>query len=158
MIPPANFRRAHPSVPAGTWSDDGAQALCLLESLLIKGELDIDDLARRLLRWLDQGYLMPDGYTFDCGVQTHWALQRFRTGTPAAECGGAAERHNGNGSLMRVLPLALWHQGDDAHVVRDAHLQSVITHAHPRAQVCCAFYCLWVRQILLFGVRDGWDA
>src|SRR3546814_4264562 len=32
MAPPAGFQRAHPWTPPGTWSDDGAQALCLLRS------------------------------------------------------------------------------------------------------------------------------
>ncbi len=38
--PPEGFRRAHASVPPGTWSDDGAQALVLLASLLECGRLD----------------------------------------------------------------------------------------------------------------------
>lgn len=37
MEPPAGFLRAHSGVKPGTWSDDGAQALCLLDSLLEKG-------------------------------------------------------------------------------------------------------------------------
>lgn len=30
MVPPAGFVRSHQGIAAGTWSDDGAQALCLL--------------------------------------------------------------------------------------------------------------------------------
>lgn len=33
--PPAGFDRSHKGTPPGTWSDDGAQALCLLDSLLV---------------------------------------------------------------------------------------------------------------------------
>ena len=55
MTPPSDFRRAHRSVPPGTWSDDGAQALCLLASLLDKGHLDLDDFAARLLAWYERG-------------------------------------------------------------------------------------------------------
>ena len=46
--PPAGFHRAHSGVPPGTWSDDGAHALCLLASLLYRKTLDIEDLGRRL--------------------------------------------------------------------------------------------------------------
>lgn len=55
---------------------------------------------------------------------------------------------SGNGALMRVLPLALWHTGRDEELVRDAHLQSLPTHAHPRPMVACAFYCLVARGLL----------
>ena len=56
---------------------------------------------------------------------------------------------------MRVLPLALWHRGDDASLVADAQAQSLITHGHVRSQVCCALYCLWARRTLQ-GVADPW--
>ena len=55
MEPPAGFRRAHAAVPPATWSDDGAQALALLDSLLACGRLDAEDLGRRLLDWYDRG-------------------------------------------------------------------------------------------------------
>lgn len=160
MTPPAGFERTYSSVPPGTWSDDGAQALCLLDSLLSCGALDMDDFGARLLRWLNEGYLMPDNRVFDCGMQTRVALSRLRSGTTARHCGGAGERDNGNGSLMRVLPLALWHRGSDAELVRDAHAQSSVTHAHVRSQVCCAFYCLWARALLMANCNDktnAWD-
>jgi ADP-ribosylglycohydrolase len=74
---------------------------------------------------------------------------------PARAAGATDERANGNGSLMRVLPLALWHQGSDEELVRDAHAQSLVTHGHPRSQVCCALYCLWARRELA-GAPDAW--
>ena len=46
--PPQGFQRAHHGTPPGTWSDDGAQALCLLASLLHKGELDPEDLGAQV--------------------------------------------------------------------------------------------------------------
>lgn len=148
MTPPVGFRRAHARVPPATWSDDGAQALCLLASLLDCGRLDLDDLGRRFVAWYERGYLAVDDHVFDVGVQTSRAIRSLMGGVAAAVAGPADDRANGNGSLMRVLPLALWHRGDDEALVRDAHLQSTITHGHPRSQVCCALYCLWVRRIL----------
>jgi ADP-ribosyl-[dinitrogen reductase] hydrolase len=65
-----------------------------------------------------------------------------------AQAGPADEQANGNGSLMRVLPLALWHGGADAALVADAQRQSLATHGHVRSQVCCALYCLWARRTL----------
>ena len=147
MTPPPGFRRAHATVPPGTWSDDGAQALVLLESLLRMGRLDVTDLADGLLHWRDEGRYAVDGRVFDIGIQTTTALDRFRRGTPADRAGSTESTGNGNGSLMRVLPLALWHRGSDAELAADAMAQSLPTHGHVRSHACCALYCLWARRI-----------
>ncbi|MBN3792650.1 ADP-ribosylglycohydrolase family protein [Burkholderia sp. Ac-20353] len=148
MVPPAGFRRSHAGVPLGTWSDDGAQALCLLASLVERGKFSLTDFTERLVQWMREGYMAVDGDVFDIGVQTAEALHNLADGVPPSESGGASEMDNGNGSLMRVLPLALWHSGADEDLVRDAHLQSLPTHAHPRSLVACAFYCLVARGYL----------
>jgi ADP-ribosylglycohydrolase len=147
-VPPAYFARAHASVPAGTWSDDGAQALCLLASLLDCGHLDLQDFGNRLVRWYDYGYLAVDEVVFDVGITTANALRALRRGALPLDAGPSGLNDNGNGALMRVLPLALWHRGTDETLVRDAQLQSRVTHGHLRSQVCCALYCLWARYTL----------
>jgi ADP-ribosyl-[dinitrogen reductase] hydrolase len=148
MIPPRGFVRSHEGVSPGTWSDDGAQALCLLESLLERREFDVDDFAGRMLRWHDDGHLAVEGHVFDCGIATSAALARVRAGVPAERSGCSGEGDNGNGSLMRVLPLALWHRGPDEDLVAMAHRQSLPTHAHTRSQVVCALYCLVARAFI----------
>ncbi len=155
MQPPMTFRRAHAGVPIGTWSDDGAQALCLLASLDHCGQLDVNDFADRLVRWFDDGYMAVDGDVFDCGMQTASAIDKLRGGVSPLTSGGWSVMDNGNGSLMRVLPLALWHTGSDEALVRDAHLQSLPTHGHARSLVACAFYCLTAKGYLC-GVADPW--
>ncbi len=155
--PPANFRRTYQGIAPGTWSDDGAGALALLDSLLDCGQLDLNDLALRLQAWRDHGQYAVGGEVFDIGVTTAAALRRFARGEAARESGPADQYSNGNGSLMRVLPLALWHRGDDAELVRDAMEQSLVTHGHLRAQMCCALYCLWAR-FLAAGESDAWQA
>ncbi|MCB9101468.1 MAG: ADP-ribosylglycohydrolase family protein [Anaerolineales bacterium] len=148
FTPPPGFRRAHAGVPPGTWSDDGAQALALLRSLLAQNRLDLADFGQQLSAWYQVGTMAVDNIVFDVGIQTRQAIQAMINGVPPAQAGSTAERANGNGSLMRVLPLALWHQGSDRDLVEQAHQQSLPTHGHPRAQVCCALYCLWARRLL----------
>lgn len=148
MTPPAKFRRSHAGTPSSTWSDDGSQALCLLASLLERGRFSLSDFANRLLCWLDDGYMAVDGNVFDCGVQTAEALDRLRDGVPPRESGGKDEYECGNGSVMRVIPLALWHSGPDDALVRSAHLQSLPTHAHSLTLASCAFLCLAARGYL----------
>ena len=155
--PPTGFARSHAQVPPGTYSDDGAQALVLLDSLLACGRLDLDHFAQGLVRWHDGGHCAVDGIVFDVGIQTSIAIGRLKRGIPAEQAGGADEFSNGNGSLMRVLPLALWHSGPDTGLIRDAFAQSGPTHRHVRSQLCCALYCLWARRILQ-GVDNAWDA
>lgn len=145
FTPPKDFRRSHKGVLPGTWSDDGSQALVLLASLLDCGRFDVDDFARGLVEWYENGYMAVDGNVFDVGIQTGQAIRNLRNGTSAMLSGSADEQANGNGSLMRVLPLALWHKGRDEDLVADAQQQSKPTHGHLRAQVCCALYCLWAR-------------
>ena len=155
--PPVGFQRAHVGVPPGTWSDDGAQALVLLDSLLACDGLDLAHFAGGLRRWLLEGFYAVNRSVFDIGAQTSTALNRLGAGIPP-ECSGLSdERHNGNGSLMRVLPLALWHRGDDRELMALAARQSLPTHGHPRSQVACALYCLWAR-VTLEEHPDPWSS
>ncbi|KAE8761118.1 hypothetical protein FSO04_05215 [Paraburkholderia madseniana] len=156
MTTPVGFRRSHAGVPVGTYSDDGAQALCLLASLLGCGKFSLTDFADRLLRWFDDGYMAVDGDVFDCGIQTAASLNRLRDGVSPGESGGKGKFENGNGGIMRTLPLALWHTGTDEALVRDAHLQSLPTHAHPRSLVASAFYVLLAKGYLQ-KLADPWS-
>ncbi|WP_225444439.1 ADP-ribosylglycohydrolase family protein [Pseudomarimonas arenosa] len=155
MLPPPDFERAHIGTPPGTWSDDGAQALALLASLLDCDGLDVDEFGRRLLAWIEQGAYAVDARVFDVGVQTQRALTALAQGESATTTGPASERDNGNGSLMRVLPLTLWHRGNDTELFGLAMRQSLPTHGHLRSQLCCAVYCLWARRLL--EGAGGWD-
>lgn len=157
MCPPPGFDRAHGRVPPGTWSDDGAHALALLDSLLSCGRLDLEDLGRRMLGWWQRGDYAVDADVFDVGLTTRQALSALEAGTPAEMAAPTDESANGNGALMRVLPLALWHKGTDEELVADACRQSRLTHGHPRSQACCAVYCLWARRTL-DGEIDPWRA
>ena len=148
MTPPEGFVRAHSGTAPGTWSDDGAQALCLLDSLLYKGCFDMTDFSDRLLAWYENGLWAVDNRVFDVGIQTSMALSMYKSGGKPEDCGNVRPDGKGNGALMRVLPLALWHTGTDAELVSDAHKQCLITHGNITNQVCCALYCLIARELL----------
>lgn len=148
MVPPLDFRRSHAQVAPGTWSDDGAQALCLLDSLIACGKFSLTDFSNRLVNWYQKGDWAVDNIVFDVGVQTSEALTAYRKGLAPKKCGVLRPDGKGNGALMRVLPLALWSQGTDKALVRDAHAQCQITHGHLCNQVCCALYCLTARYLI----------
>ncbi len=147
MSPPADFARAHSSVPIGTWSDDGAQALVLLDSLMEFGLLDLQRFASGLMEWYRTGFMTPDGKVFDIGSQTRHALENYaRNGNPLA-CSSVEDWSNGNGSLMRTLPCALV-GATPAEIIACARQQSLPTHAHLRSQLACALYTLMAWRML----------
>jgi len=136
----------HRQLP-GTWSDDGGLMLALLDSLLDVG-FDPTDQGQRFLRWSYGGDYAP-GPPFDIGTTTSIALGRFDSGVPAEEAGGLSVDDNGNGSLMRILPIALVSPDAPAgELVTMAMRSSAITHGHSRARVACAVYCLLVQRLL----------
>ena len=133
--------------PPGTWSDDGGLSLALLDSLLSVG-FDPADQAQRFLRWSRGEHYAP-GPPFDIGTTTSLALRRLDSGVTAEEAGGRAVDDNGNGSLMRILPIALVNRDAQAgELVTMAMRSSAITHGHARAMVACAVYCLLAQQLL----------
>ena len=84
--PPGDFQRAHARVLPGTWSDDGAQALVLLASLLECGKLDLFDFAKGITDWYDNGYMAVDGLVFDVGIQTGQAIRKFEKWSLPGSC------------------------------------------------------------------------
>ena len=131
--------------PPGTWSDDTSLTLCLLDSLA--SGLDYKDIMTKFQSWLTEGAYTPHGEVFDVGIATRESIMRFMVGTEALECGCVAERSNGNGSLMRILPLIFYIQslyGTDFQETEEAfriiHDVSALTHAHKRSQIACGIY------------------
>ena len=142
MPPPSSFARAHRAVPAGTWSDDGAQALVLLDSLVTCSSLDLKQFTNGLLAWYRSGYMTPDEKIFDVGIQTMHALENYAQNGNPLTCGPADEWNNGNGSLMRTLPCAFILAQTPAEIISRARRQSLPTHSHRRSQLACALYSL----------------
>lgn len=138
---PVTGMRGHGTfgLPPGTWSDDSSLTFCLAESLC--AGYDLDDIARRFLRWYRDGYWTPFGQAFDIGNSTHRAMERLMRGTGPGRSGDTDEMSNGNGSLMRSIPLAFLTAslGVDTRI-RIVHDVSAITHAHPRAMMACGIY------------------
>ncbi len=133
--------------PPGTWSDDTSMTLCGAESLL-RG-FDLEDMGHRFVRWLDEGYWTAHGRVFDVGGTTGDAIRRLKNGFSPEKSGGASEFDNGNGSLMRILPVAAYFARDPVEEMLDAlHKASAITHAHPRSMMACGLYGLVARGLL----------
>lgn len=137
---------------AGTWSDDTSMTLCLLDSMARMGKIDYSDIMGKFSRWLETGEFTAHGNTFDVGATTADAITRFIEGTDPLECGGKGEDDNGNGSLMRIAPMALWiarHPNNSMDESMEmVHKVSSLTHAHPRSMMACGLYVLVLLYIL----------
>lgn len=124
---------------AGQWTDDTAMALALADSLVSDGDLSEEDLMRRFVGWHEEGTYSCTGRCFDIGVTTSQALARWNhTGDPLA--GSVDAMSAGNGSLMRLSPVAVRHFGNRALLRDVAARQSRTTHAAPEAVDACVVY------------------
>lgn len=124
---------------AGEWTDDTAMALALADSLFGKADLDEADLMHRFVQWWQVGTYSCTGKCFDIGITTRSALSRWqKTGDPFA--GSIAPNTAGNGSLMRLSPVAIRFFRDRPRLRDVAARQSRTTHAAPEAvDACVAF-------------------
>lgn len=155
--------------PPGTWSDDSSLMLCTLISLTDQmnrqlnrplrsqpgdhrhdPEPDLRAIGRNFVRYLTDSYLTPHGVVFDVGISTARAIDRLRDGCIPEYAGGTTEQDNGNGSLMRILPIGLRYAAEDPErLLHFAQLGSRITHGHRRSQLACGYFCLLLSRLLL---------
>ncbi|CAM3109933.1 ADP-ribosylarginine hydrolase Tri1 [Methylobacterium mesophilicum] len=111
----------------GQWTDDTAMALSLADSLIACDGLDEHDLMERFCRWYESGENSSTGACFDIGITTRQALEQFRrTGDPIA--GPTDARTGGNGSIMRLAPVALRYWNDPERLRDVSRRQSYVTH------------------------------
>ncbi|WP_251197450.1 ADP-ribosylglycohydrolase family protein [Anaerotardibacter muris] len=122
--------------PAGTFSDDTSLLLATCASLKENNKrINIEDMRAKFRSWLYEGAFTPDAFIFDVGNATATALdQGF---------GCSNEQSNGNGSLMRIAPLAFIHATDN-----DIRAVSSITHAHWISTEACVAFVHILRNVL----------
>ncbi|MFK7980163.1 MAG: ADP-ribosylglycohydrolase family protein [Saprospiraceae bacterium] len=142
------------NVPAGTWSDDSSLTFCLADSLL-KG-YDLADMANNFIQWRDANFWTARGYVFDIGITTSDAITSLKKILKNKEYNELTqlkylgdEYDNGNGSLMRIMPLLFYIKGMDIaqqfELIRDV---SALTHRHIRATMCCLIYLRLAEHLL----------
>lgn len=154
-----DFMRRHPvdtmtgygtfNMPPGSISDDGSLTLCLAESL--SRGFNLTSISQNFLLWYDSGHLTPKGEAYDIGRSTELSMQRLKHGISPYHSGGSELKDNGNGSLMRILPLLFYLDGkkilksDWFKYVKEV---SAITHGHILSVICCLIYLHYINFIL----------
>lgn len=141
--------------PPGTWSDDSSLTLATLESIGRLGKVDLADIMENFSQWLNCGSFTPYGEVFDVGGGTRRAIDRFNKGIEPLNCGGRSHMDNGNGALMRILPLSFV-----PHTFNNVFNVSKLTHSHEISLMACVIYVSIVDELLAGedkeeAVQDG---
>ena len=132
-------------VPAGTWSDDSAMTLITIEHLI--NDTSLDDLKRAFCNWAYRGYWTHDDKpSFDVGLTISEIITRWEE-KDINETAKSDEQSNGNGALMRILPIALfsYKRSIEERYVKD---YATLTHGHIRSTLCCLHYVYVVHALL----------
>jgi ADP-ribosylglycohydrolase len=135
--------------PAGTWSDDSSMTLATLDSL--KDGYNPEDIMKKFVEWLYEDEYTPNGNGFGAGDTCAKAIEKYDMGEDLHTCGGTKERDNGNGSLMRILPICLYCIDKDFEMeeaVEKVHEVSALTHAHIRSKIACGLYYFIAQSII----------
>ncbi|MFZ4931682.1 ADP-ribosylglycohydrolase family protein [Chryseobacterium sp. Mn2064] len=133
--------------PAGTWSDDSSLTLCLADSLC--NGYNLEDMALKFLQWYNAEIWTPHGRVFDIGIATRQAIYKVSKGYTPQLCGGTSEFDNGNGSLMRILPVLFYIKNFPIKARFDRIKEvSSITHRHIRSVISCFIYLEFLLEIL----------
>lgn len=133
--------------PPGTWSDDSSLTFCLAEALT-QG-YDLNAIGQNFVNWYFRDHWTAREEVFDVGRGTGEAIVRLFRGIQPERSGDTAESSNGNGSLMRILPLLFWllpkPLTERFEITRQV---SSITHGHIRSIIACFYYLEFARLIL----------
>ena len=139
-------------VPKGSWSDDTSLNLALIDSINNKKEIDLYDIGQNFIEWGENGKYTPTGKMFGIGRTTLKAIARLERGDiKPEECGGNTESENGNGSLMRILPMAYYcycKNYNDEEVYDIVKKVSSLTHAHEISIMGCYIYVKFALELL----------
>ncbi|CAF5014678.1 unnamed protein product, partial [Rotaria sp. Silwood1] len=146
------------------FTDDTSMALCLANSLVVKGDLNLYDQLVRYKWWYRAGYMSSTGKCFDIGLSTSQSLQEFESrqmdfskkyNIAYEEIDYiAGDKHlidefnvycsdtevAGNGALMRLGPVPLFFYRFPKYAVEYAGRSALITHGDVKAYDACRYY------------------
>ncbi len=137
----------------GQWTDDTSMALCLADALNTDSDFQARSFARLLVRWYRDGYNSVLGHCFDIGNATRTAIEG-QEATDGQWQGNFKADTAGNGSLVRIAPIAIAYRGSLKRSWHLAAAQSRVTHAAPDALSCCQLFAMQMHHALRGGSRD----
>lgn len=156
FAPVTDFRAGGPhGLGPGEWTDDTSMALALADSMGRTG-WNLNDQAARYVHWYRTGAYSVNGRCFDIGIATRSALARYEQTGDAWTSGDEAERSSGNGSIMRLAPVAIHFgallESNVEELAARAAESSLPTHRSPQCLSACRYFA-----VVLAGLMTGLD-
>ena len=140
------------NVPKGFWSDDTSMEIALIDSIINNGKIDYTDIMNNFANWIIKGEYTPNGIVFDKGNTCLEAILNYiNKNIDPLECGLNDYYSNGNGSLMRILPVAYYCHYKNLNKKETYELTkniSSLTHRHEISILGCYIYVLYVINLL----------
>lgn len=143
------------NLPEGSWSDDSSLTLATLESIYRNKDIKCEDIMENFADWLLEGSFTPYGKSFDQGSTCVKAITNYIRNNDTEKCGVTGEWANGNGALMRIMPVCLWAYENmnngvwsEDEALDKVHTVSALTHNHLRSKIACGIYFFMVKAIL----------
>lgn len=146
--------------PKGTWSDDSSMLLATIDGLLKsqKSTINYQAIMNNFLQWKLKGEFTPFNRVFDIGLSTSSALSKYQqhiinNHPEDIICGSTEISSNGNGSLMRIIPISLYlnYLGIDytnKRFMDTIKIVSSMTHSHIYSIFGCYIYSIYISEIL----------
>ncbi|MDD3340986.1 MAG: ADP-ribosylglycohydrolase family protein [Bacilli bacterium] len=146
------------NMPKGSWSDDSSMVIATMKSIIDNnGNIDYIDIMNNFMKWAENGEFTPNDKTFGIGRTTLNALKCYRYRNEFKEyenpinCGQKDFRDNGNGSLMRILPISFYcyyKKLNDDEIYDLVRNISSLTHSHQLSILGCFIYTLFIINLL----------
>lgn len=133
--------------PIGSWSDDSSLTLCLVETINENG-LNFNLYSKKMIKWLFENYMTPNNKAFGIGRGTFFSIGKLQDGVSYKESGEKSINSNGNGSLMRIIPLVFYINPNDESRFEIVETCSAITHAHDISKISCCIYTEYFWQLM----------
>lgn len=131
----------------GEWTDDTSMALCLAETYLHCGDLDLTDFRNRLVNWYHHGINSVNGVCFDIGNATRHALDCYLQYGP--EWFGNTDANTaGNAAIIRLAPTAIFQRHSLLRTLSQAELQGKATHGAVESADCCRLFAMILHHLL----------
>ncbi|MCT4664536.1 MAG: ADP-ribosylglycohydrolase family protein [Flavobacteriales bacterium] len=142
--------------PPGTFSDDSSMMFCTAESLC--KSFCLDDMAQNFVKWYRDGFWGAHNKVFDIGNTTKESIERVMKGENPLFSGAFFEENNGNGSLMRILPMIFFLKNENDINKRYSMIKKVssITHAHFRSIFSCFLFVEFGLELLKFDTEKAY--
>lgn len=146
--------------PKGTWSDDSSMMLATIDGLINSSLPDIDyvGIMKNFLKWKRNGEFTAFNHVFDIGNATSYALMQYQRNINNDRendiiCGTGDISSNGNGSLMRILPISIYLHTSNIAYKDNKYFEIIskisgMTHSHIYSILGCYIYSIYVSELL----------